>query len=233
MSSTARYWAVIPAAGVGSRMQADIPKQYLQVLDKTILEHTLEQFCNHPSIEAVVVVISKDDPYWPTLDIKEHPKIKTTEGGSERCHSVLNGLVSLQQFADSNDWVMVHDAARPCLFRNDIDKLIHQIADHPVGGILATPVRDTMKRSNQEHEITETVSRESLWHAMTPQVFRLKSLLMALKSAIDGGILVTDDAQAIELTGVKPLLISGPLYNIKITHMGDLSIAEHYLKSQE
>lgn len=233
MSSSVRYWAVIPAAGVGSRMQSDRPKQYLKLLGKTILEHTLECFCHHPSIESVVVVLSKDDPYWATLPIANHPKIKVTEGGSERCHSVLNGLVYLQEFAHEYDWIMVHDAARPCLSKKDIDHLIQQISDHPVGGILAAPVRDTMKRSNNEHEIVETISRENLWHALTPQVFRLKSLMNALKSAIDSEILVTDDAQAIELTGVKPLLIQGPLYNIKITHMGDLSTAEHYLKSQE
>ncbi len=229
MSSSPRYWAVIPAAGVGRRMSADKPKQYLELSGRTILEHTIECFYQHPLIKVVVVVISNDDPHWPELEISKHTKIHTASGGIERCHSVLNGLNALLDIADDDDWILVHDAARPCIDKQDIDHFIQQIGDHPIGGILATPVRDTMKRSNDQNEIVDTVEREQLWHALTPQMFRFKALRSALISVLDTEQTVTDEAQAIELTSVKPLLISARSYTNKITHMGDLAIAEQYL----
>ena len=135
MTTGLRYWAVIPAAGVGTRMQADVPKQYLSINHKTILEHTLERFCSHPKIEGVAVAISGDDDIWKTLGISSHPKITVAEGGVERCHSVMNGLRALSDLARSNDWVLVHDAARPCLRNEDIDRLIDALDGHDVGGL--------------------------------------------------------------------------------------------------
>ncbi len=151
-------------------------------------------------------------------------------GGAERCHSVLNGLQALRQQAQPNDWVLVHDAARPCVRQADIEKLMTQLAEHPVGGLLAVPVRDTMKRADTGREIVETVNRDGLWHALTPQMFRLETLFNALQNVSNRGELVTDEAQAIEKTGQRPVLIEGHADNIKITHPQDLSLAEMYLQ---
>ncbi len=229
MSNTERYWAVIPAAGAGKRMQSDIPKQYLQISGKPIIEYTLEVFTKHPDIESVIVAISDTDEYWNELPISRHPKVKTTEGGVERCHSVMNCLDYLSDIADESDWVLVHDAARPCLKSTDIDKLINNVSATD-GGLLALPVRDTMKRSNDRH-VSETVSREGLWHALTPQMFRLHNLQLALKAVIDSGELVTDESLAMERAGYRPLLVEGRPDNIKVTHNVDLYLATLYLTS--
>jgi len=229
------YWAVVPAAGIGSRMASAVPKQYLPLLGKTILQQTLEKL-HCPQIAGIVVCIAGDDPYWKQLNLPM-PVIEA-DGGVERCHSVLNGLIALQQqkSAQPDDWVLVHDAARPCVRLEDIKKLMDQLADHPVGGLLASPVRDTMKRSTenaQHHEVIETVPRTDLWHALTPQMFRLKLLSDALQQVINNGELVTDDAQAIERLGYQPVLIEGHADNIKITHPQDLTLAELYLKNDK
>lgn len=229
MSNTERYWAVIPAAGAGKRMQSDIPKQYLQINGKPIIEYTLEVFTKHPDIESVIVAISDTDEYWNELPVSRHPKVKTTEGGIERCHSVMNCLDYLSDIADESDWVLVHDAARPCLKSTDIDKLINNVSATD-GGLLALPVRDTMKRSNDRH-VSETVSREGLWHALTPQMFRLHNLQLALKAVIDSGELVTDESLAMERAGYRPLLVEGRPDNIKVTHNVDLYLATLYLTS--
>lgn len=229
MSDTERYWAVIPAAGAGKRMQSDVPKQYLQINGKPIIEYTLEVFIKHPDIESVIVAISDTDEYWNELPVSKHPKVKTTEGGFERCHSVMNCLDYLSDIADENDWVLVHDAARPCLKSTDIDKLINNVSGTD-GGLLALPVRDTMKRSNDRH-VSETVSREGLWHALTPQMFRLHNLQLALKAVIDSRELVTDESLAMERAGYRPLLVEGRPDNIKVTHNEDLYLATLYLTS--
>ncbi|MDM8567076.1 2-C-methyl-D-erythritol 4-phosphate cytidylyltransferase [Candidatus Halobeggiatoa sp. HSG11] len=222
-----KYWVIIPAAGIGSRMGGNCPKQYLPIQGKTILQHTLERF-NLPIIAGIVVCIADYDSYWDKLTLPM-PIIRAA-GGKERCHSVLNGLQVLQQYAQPNDWVLVHDAARPCVKKIDIEKLINQLANHPVGGLLALPVRDTMKRSNADVEIVKTVEREGLWHALTPQMFRLELLFNALRTVLDNNELVTDEAQAVEKQGLKPLLVTGHANNIKITHPQDLSLAELYLR---
>jgi 2-C-methyl-D-erythritol 4-phosphate cytidylyltransferase len=229
MSNTERYWAVIPAAGAGKRMQSDIPKQYLQINGKPIIEYTLEVFTKHPDIESVIVAISDTDEYWGELPVSKHPKVKTTGGGIERCHSVMNCLDYLSDIADESNWVLVHDAARPCLKSTDIDKLINDVSGTD-GGLLALPVRDTMKRSNDRH-VSETVSREGLWHALTPQMFRLHNLQLALKAVIDSGELVTDESLAMERAGYRPLLVEGRPDNIKVTHNEDLYLATLYLTS--
>lgn len=229
---SANYWVVIPAAGTGSRMQSDVPKQYLKLCGKTILEHTAEHFIRHPKIKGIIVVLNSDDPCWQLTSLATNDQVRSATGGSERCHSVLNGLTALSDLAKENDWVLVHDAARPCLSADDIDHLLSEVADHPVGGILAVPVRDTMKRANDSNEISETIERNGLWHALTPQMFRYGKLVQALTEAIKNQEIVTDEAQAVELTGVKPLLIQGQTSNIKITQMGDIELAEFYLRSR-
>ena len=238
-NKTPNYWAIVPAAGNGSRMASHRPKQYLPLHGKPILQHTLERLCLS-RIAGIVVCLAEDDAYWETVTLPR--TVMRVGGGVERCHSVLNGLQVLQQQAQPNDWVLVHDAARPCVRQADIEKLMSQLADHPVGGLLAVPVRDTMKRVSQTPpnthsgeqglEIVETVNREGLWHALTPQMFRLETLYHALQSVLKSGELVTDDAQAIERLGLRPILIEGHADNIKITHPQDLSLAKLFLQQQ-
>lgn len=230
MSSKIKYWAVIPAAGAGSRMGADQPKQYLPLAGKTVIEHTLSCFCEHPDITGIVIVLSEQDEYWSSLDYACSKTLILAQGGEERCHSVLNALAALAKQADDQDWVLVHDAARPCLRTEDIDHLIAELSNHPVGGLLAVPVRDTMKRSDSKGEVQETVERENLWHALTPQMFRLGDLRDALSKAVSDGVAVTDEASAMEYVGKHPKLVTGKLDNIKITHPEDMQLAEFYLQ---
>ncbi len=230
MSEDTKYWVVIPAAGVGTRMDADIPKQYIPVYGKTILEHTLDCFLQREDINSIVVAIAENDKHWSSLSVSSDPRVITTQGGAERYQSVLNGLKVLSGRASENDWVMVHDAARPCLHQSAIDRLMVELDSHPVGGILALQCADTMKRANAENEIEGTVERENLWRAQTPQMFRYKKLLLSLETALENNMRVTDEAMAIELAGLKPKLIDGHQENIKITKNDDLSNAENYLK---
>jgi 2-C-methyl-D-erythritol 4-phosphate cytidylyltransferase len=226
-----KFWAVIPAAGVGSRMQAERPKQYLQLQGKTILEHTLARFLDHPMINGIVLVISEGDPYWQKIETVltgDKPLLVAT-GGQERCDSVLNGLKILGDQVDKDDWVLVHDAARPCLTSQDIDKLIVELDTHAVGGILARPVHDTMKRDDGHANIAATVERKGLWHALTPQMFRYQILLDALSKALDDGYQVTDEASAMEHAGLTARLVEGRPENIKITRPEDLQLAALYL----
>lgn len=233
MNKQNRFWSVVPAAGVGNRMGATIPKQYLSLHGKTVIEHTLSRLATHPLISGVVVAISADDQHWQQLDLTAFNNIHTAEGGLERCHSVLNGLQLLSTFADQDDWVLVHDAARPCIHHDDISLMIKTLTDHPVGGLLGLPVADTMKRTNPEADVLQTVSRDNLWRALTPQMFRLGRLHQALQSALDDHFLVTDEASAIEHIGLKPRMVEGRADNIKITRPDDLSLAEMYLAQQE
>lgn len=225
-----KHWAVIPAAGVGKRMKSATPKQYLPLAGKTVIEHSLNALCSHPAIAGTVVAVTETDPYWPELHAGCVGKpLLRAGGGAERCHSVLNALDALTELADDGDWVLVHDAARPCLHRDDLDRLINEAGVHEVGGILAAPVRDTMKRADVGGNIARTEDRDGLWHALTPQMFRLGELRVALRDALDSGALVTDDASAMELAGKAPLLVEGAASNIKITRPEDLALAEFYL----
>ena len=233
MNSTERCWAIIPAAGFGTRMNSDKPKQYLKLRDKTVLEHSVRLFSDYERISGVVVVLAESDPFWASTGLDKEPRVSTTQGGLERCHSVQNGLNALKADAGNDDWVLVHDAARPCLQRADLDRMILTLEDHPVGGILAMPVKDTMKRADQHYVIQETVSRQGLWHALTPQMFRYSLLEAAINNAIAKNILVTDEAEAIELTGKQPVLVEASSGNIKITQQSDLELAELYLSQQE
>ncbi len=233
MNDHGRCWAVVPAAGVGRRMAAPIPKQYLRLGARLVIDHTLARLLDHPRIEAVAVSLSAEDSWWPDTAHADHPGILRAPGGAERCHSVLNGLTALHDRAEDDDWVLVHDAARPCLRRNDIDRLLERLAGHPVGGLLGEPVRDTMKRTDPAGQIEGTVTRDNLWHAYTPQMFRFAILRDALEEALRQALPVTDEASAMELAGHRPLMVAGHGDNIKITRPEDLALAAFFLVQQE
>ena len=222
-SSSPAFWAVIPAAGVGARMVADRPKQYLQLGEQSILEHSLGCFLDHPGLQGLLVCLAADDPYWPSLNLAGDPRIQRVDGGAERSGSVLNALLHLHaQGADEQDWVLVHDAARPNLSRNDLDKLLFELAGDPVGGLLAVPARDTLKRADRHGRVAETVDRSSIWQAYTPQMFRLGALHRALADSLVADATVTDEASAMEWAGHAPRLIEGRSDNIKVTRPEDL-----------
>ncbi|RZN56202.1 2-C-methyl-D-erythritol 4-phosphate cytidylyltransferase [Avibacterium paragallinarum] len=217
--------AVVPAAGIGSRMQADKPKQYLKIQEKTILEHTLEVLIHYPAISQIIVAVTSSDPYLAEINLLNHSKIQLVEGGKTRAESVLNGLQQIKN--NANTWVMVHDAARPCLTHQDLDKLL-QINDIN-GAILAIPVVDTIKRANSSLQIQQTEDRSQLWLAQTPQFFPTQTLKHALQQALANDFTITDEASAMELMGFRPQLIPARSDNIKITRPEDLALAEFYL----
>lgn len=223
---------VLPAAGVGRRMAADLPKQYLELAGRLVIEHTLERMLSHPQVDRVVVAIGKDDNHWAQVAFAQHPKVSQVTGGTHRSDSVINALAFLSKRSDPDDWVLVHDAARPCVRLDDITQLLRNGRGHPVGGLLGVPVHDTMKRTDARGEIIATVDRQCLWHAFTPQMFRLGQLLAALKSAKTAGQAVTDEASAMELAGYHPLLVKGSPDNIKITRPEDLDLAAYFLRQQ-
>lgn len=217
------FWVVIPAAGVGSRMRADRPKQYLQLAGRCILEHTLDCFLDHPQLKGLVLCLSVDDPYWPALPGASDPRIQRADGGNERADSVLNGLLRLLELgAQEDDWVLVHDAARPNLSRHDLDQLLLELADDPVGGLLAVPARDTLKRAGADGRVAQTVDRSLIWQAYTPQMFHFAALHRALADALVAGVAITDEASALEWAGQAPRLVEGRADNLKITRPEDL-----------
>jgi 2-C-methyl-D-erythritol 4-phosphate cytidylyltransferase len=214
-------------------MGAGLPKQYLPLFGRPIIAHSLAPFCEHRGIEGIVVALAADDRHWEGLGMNALAKVRVTVGGAERCHSVLAALRHLADDARPEDWVLVHDAARPCLRRADLDRLIAEGARHPVGALLGLPVRDTMKRSDAHGQVVETVPRRGLWHALTPQMFRLGMLTEALAEAIAEGVVVTDEAEAMERSGRHPLLVEGHADNLKITRPDDLLLAEAVLQYRE
>lgn len=228
----AGFWAVIPAAGIGRRMGASIPKQYLDLAGHPVIDWSLRLFLEHPKILGVLVALDPQDSYWPQSAFAAHPRVRRVDGGTERCHSVLNALDLLIHEADEADWALVHDAARPCLRRDDLDGLLNTLVDHPVGGLLGMSVRDTMKQVAADGAVRRTIPRDDLWHAYTPQMFRLGLLRQALRAVLDEGNLVTDDASALELMGREPILVEGHADNIKITRPEDLPLAGFYLRQQ-
>ncbi len=231
--SNQSVWAVVPAAGIGSRMQADRPKQYLELDGKTVLEQTLQRLASHPKIEGIVVAVAQDDPWWSTLSMTTETPIHIATGGDTRADSVLNALSKLDELTDDDPWVLVHDAARPCLRHQDIDQMIEQLSNHAVGGILGIPVNDTVKRTNTQNEIVETVSRDGLWRASTPQMFRLQALKTAISTAKEQQYNVTDEASAMEFVGLQPMMVEGHADNIKITVPQDLALGSLYLQQQK
>ncbi len=237
-SKLKKVWVIIPAAGIGKRMQSATPKQYIKIKGKTILEHTLNCFIQHPEIAGCLVVLASEDPYWKTLKIEAHTRhfpIYTVEGGDERCDSVeqaLNYLNIIEKLDDSS-WVLVHDAARPCLSQRDITRLLSLRESESNGGILASPVRDTMKRAKSgELVISHTESRNDLWHALTPQMFKLGELSDALEYCFENNIEVTDEASAMEAKSYMVSLVEGDSSNIKVTRPADIELANWLLSKQ-
>ncbi|TRX75488.1 2-C-methyl-D-erythritol 4-phosphate cytidylyltransferase [Pseudomonas mangiferae] len=217
------FWVVIPAAGIGTRMRADRPKQYLELAGRTLLEHTLDCFLDHPALKGLVVCLAADDPYWPRLRCATDPRIQVADGGEQRADSVLSGLLRLaERGAREDDWVLVHDAARPNLSRFDLDHLLMELADDPVGGLLAVPARDTLKRAGADGRVRETVDRAVIWQAFTPQMFRHGALHRALADALVADVAITDEASALEWAGQSPRLVEGRADNLKVTRPEDL-----------
>ncbi|WP_139556838.1 2-C-methyl-D-erythritol 4-phosphate cytidylyltransferase [Methylotetracoccus oryzae] len=231
MSEASRFWGIVPAAGVGRRMGADTPKQYLKVRGKPVLQHTVERLLAVPRLQGLVVALGSEDPFWAELDCASDPRVRTCDGGRERADSVLAALTFLSREAAPDDWVLVHDAARLCITVSDVDRLIDAVRHHPTGGILALPSSDTLK-SVQDRTITETLDRNRVWRALTPQMFRLGALREALDAAARQGLTVTDEASALELQGSFPLVVEGRPDNIKITRPEDLPLAAFYLEAQ-
>jgi 2-C-methyl-D-erythritol 4-phosphate cytidylyltransferase len=280
MDARQKFWVVIPAAGSGSRFASGsaqtLPKQYLQLAGRTVLEWALAPFLARRDLQRIVVVLSPADSYWQTLAVAQHPRILAVAGGPERVDSVRNGLRALssqdpapasrdgapgaarertarnfspQQCAHENDWVLVHDAARPCLTDSDLERLIDSLRDDPVGGLLALPLADTLKRADAQDRVRQTVPREQLWRALTPQMFRHGVLMRALDAAAHAAheaasperagrpvgsaasAAPTDESSAVELLGLRPRLVRGRADNLKITLPQDLALASCILSA--
>jgi 2-C-methyl-D-erythritol 4-phosphate cytidylyltransferase len=224
-----RYFVVIPAAGSGRRFSSSLPKQYAALGASTVIEHALAPFESDPDCAGIVVAVAADDPWWPTIAARQPRVIESVVGGEQRSHSVRNALRALASRSRDDDWIMVHDAARPCFSTGDLQSLKRELASHPVGGLLAVPLADTLKRAlepaAQVTHVDATLDREGLWRAATPQVFRCGVLLRALEAAINAGRTPTDEAQAIEWSGQRPRLVAGRADNIKVTTAEDLGLA--------
>ncbi len=226
-----RHYAIVPAAGSGSRFGAEKPKQYLDLLGRPLIFHTLKALTACPDIERVWVVLAPDDPWWPRYDWSElGAKLETVRcGGATRAESVTNGLQAAAMVAADDDWVLVHDAARPCISATMLDALFADLAQDPVGGILAVPVADTLKRADTEQRVAATEPRDGLWQAQTPQMFRYGLLGDALQKCRD----VTDEAGAVEALGLKPKLVRGDATNLKVTYPADLALAAMILRARK
>jgi 2-C-methyl-D-erythritol 4-phosphate cytidylyltransferase len=229
-------WAVLPAAGIGRRMGSTIPKQYLTIDGVPLILHALRRLSAVSEIQIIIVVIHSEDNQWAKLQksIGEEFKnrIITVRGGDERYQSVLNGLTAVAEFADKDDWVLVHDAVRPCVRTSDIESLISKVSLHPVGGLLGSAVDNTLKKVGADLTVIETVDRESYWNALTPQMFRFAQLKASIEAVLASGEQVTDEAAAMEVAGFKPIMIAGSKDNIKITVESDLLLASQILKTQ-
>ena len=231
-----QFIVIVPAAGVGKRMQANCPKQYLTINNITILNHTVNCLLAHPQIAKVVLPISDDDQYFNDSGLANNKKVIRVSGGKERVDSVLNGLrvINVKKYP----WVLVHDAARPCVNHQDISALIEQCINQNSGGLLASPVKDTMKRSSGtgtnsgENLVEHTVDRNNLWHALTPQMYKTQELTMAIEQALNNKLVITDESSAIEQANLPSIIVSGSSENIKITHPDDLLLAEFFLANR-
>lgn len=235
-SRTPCLWAIVPAAGIGKRMQTDIPKQYLPLHGATVLEHTLNKLLSVSAVRGLVIALQDDDNYWSSVQPASAKPVHRAAGGNERSDSVLNALhvlSEIQGFDATQDWVLVHDAVRPCVRVSDIELLIAEVGENQSGGLLALPVSDTMKRQGSTPVVKETVDRESLWHALTPQLFPYQLLRDALITSAQKELVITDESSAVEHMGVCPQLVQGHEDNIKITRPGDLRLAELYLQESD
>ncbi len=232
-----RYFLVIPAAGSGRRFASPVPKQYAPLGTSTVIEHALAPFEADPDCAGIVIALATGDTEWPDIAARRTRLIETTEGGEQRAHSVRNALRALATRAREDDWIMVHDAARPCFAASDLALLKRELSSHPVGGLLAVPLADTLKRAlepaSHVTHVDATVDRDGLWRAATPQVFRLGMLLRALDAALASGRMPTDEAQAIEWTGQRPRLVAGRADNIKVTTADDLALAGAILSTEK
>ena len=225
-----RHWAVIPAAGSGVRMGSSIPKQYLSLAGRTVIERVVDVLLAEPAIAGVTVAVAADDPYGKRYLPGSWPKpVRIAAGGETRAHTVLNALLTLDEELQSQDWVLVHDAARPCLHPRDLAKLLQAVGDDPVGGILATPVADTLKKVDEDRLITASQDRADLWRAFTPQMFRYGLLKQALQAALAAGEPPSDEAGALERLGQAVKVVEGRTDNIKITRPDDVALAEAIL----
>ena len=229
-NSIQNIWVVVPAAGMGRRVGGEIPKQYLRIKNKTIIEYTLETLLALPFVQGLVVVLHAEDQWWQNLPIAQHARVFTTTGGETRQHSVLQGLFALRRARD-DDWVLVHDAARPCVAQEKIHALCLAAKHSDVGAILGVPVVDTIKRVNAEGQIECTEPRDGLWQAHTPQIFRLAQLQKALSDSLEDDLLPTDEASAIERMGLSVAMVEDRRDNIKVTVKEDLKRVEAFLDS--
>lgn len=231
--SMPKCWAIVPAAGIGSRMQSTTPKQYLDLDGRYLIEHSLLKLLAMDWVSEIVVAVAEGDPYWPKLSLSKNSRITTVIGGGERADSVWNALLSIDERVEDNDYVLVHDAARPCIASDDLEKLYQTVINSESGVILADKLTDTIKRDNGNSSILKTVPREGLWRALTPQMFSYALLKTALKTARESSSdAVTDEAYAVEQLGLSPRLIQGRSDNIKVTTKGDLKLASLILLSQ-
>lgn len=232
MSKSPAYWFIVPAAGSGRRMGLEKPKQYLQIQNKTILDHSLSRLLAVKQLAGIVLALDAEDTEFSQSQYAQHEKIVCVVGGKERADSVLAGLAYLQDKVADDDWVLVHDAARPCIRPDEIEQLQTQLKDDAVGGILAVPVADTLKRV-EVNSILQTVDRSALWQAQTPQMFRYGVLYQSLNTALQKQQTITDEASAVELAGLTAKIVQGRSDNIKITRPADLELAEFILQKQE
>ena len=225
-------WAIVPASGVGDRMQGQKPKQYLRFEGRTIIEHTLDRLLSFDGIDGVILVLHADDRDWETLNYQSQKPLMITSGGELRQHSVFNGLLKLLEQEADDPYAMVHDAVRPLVSHADLQKLIEAALDHHAGALLALPITDTLKHQDEDLNIDRTVPRAGLWRAFTPQLFKAKLLYRALEQVIQNDREVTDDASAIETLGMRPRLVECSAENIKITYPQDLSLATQIWQRQ-
>lgn len=223
-----RYWLVMPAAGIGRRFGGERPKQYAPLAGRTVIEWALAPFLRDARCAQAVVALAPGDPYWGAI---APGRVMSVPGGAERSHSVRNALTALAPHAGERDWVLVHDAARPCLPGADLERLLGELAAHPVGGLLASPAADTLKRADAAGCVAETVDRSGLWRALTPQMFRYGPLCAALDQAHAAGRTPTDESQALEWLGERPALVAGSAANLKITAAADLTVAAALLEA--
>ena len=228
-----RVWALIPAAGSGTRFGGGVPKQYLNLAGKTVIEHSIERIAAVPDILGMVIVLAPGDTLFKKLCSVslDDAKVSYAIGGNDRASSVLNGLHSLSGLALEEDWVLVHDSVRPCVRINDIMNLISSVPDDSVGGLLGSPVTDTLKYVEQGERVTSTLDRSGLWGALTPQLFRYGRLRYAMESSDKGGF--TDESSALEALGYQPIVVMGSSDNLKITNKDDLALANEILRAQE
>ncbi|MEE9885107.1 2-C-methyl-D-erythritol 4-phosphate cytidylyltransferase [Acinetobacter nosocomialis] len=230
-TSQTKLWAVIPAAGSGSRFSKTELKQYQYIQDATVLEHTVKRLSQLP-LSGYVLAIGAQDNFASTLAFQDKYKAHFCNGGAERVHSVLNALNYLLQIADENDWVLVHDAARPCVTFECLSALVKTAVETNQSAILAIPVRDTLKQVTKQHQIDKTVSRELLWQAQTPQIAKIGTLKKAIETALKNNLTITDEASALEYMGETVQVVMGRSDNIKITYPDDLELARLILQSQ-